>query len=85
MALAGTSPIIGLRTVEQLDSRPSAMEVDLLDDLPDVIDAAVPPCAIIGAAEAGYASPAPNDPLPRPCCWREESRRVLVGQVRSGT
>jgi aryl-alcohol dehydrogenase-like predicted oxidoreductase len=58
---AVTSPIIGPRTMEQLDSQLGALEVELTSDVLDRIDEIVPPGTTIAAADAGYAPPSLTD------------------------
>jgi aryl-alcohol dehydrogenase-like predicted oxidoreductase len=52
-----TSPIIGPRTMEQLDSQLKGLEVRLTDDVLDRIDEIVPPGTNLNAADAGYSPP----------------------------
>jgi aryl-alcohol dehydrogenase-like predicted oxidoreductase len=58
---AVTSPIIGPRTMEQLESQLGAVDVVLSDDVLDRIDEIVPPGTTIAAADAGYAPPSLTD------------------------
>ncbi|WP_298990057.1 aldo/keto reductase [uncultured Pseudokineococcus sp.] len=58
---AVTSPIIGPRTMEQLESQLGAADVRLSDDVLDRIDEIVPPGRTIAAADAGYVPPALAD------------------------
>jgi aryl-alcohol dehydrogenase-like predicted oxidoreductase len=62
---AGTSPIIGPRTVEQLESQLGAVDVDLDDALLDGIDEIVPPGTNLNPADAGYTPPALANPALR--------------------
>jgi aryl-alcohol dehydrogenase-like predicted oxidoreductase len=55
---AVTAPIIGPRTMEQLESQLGAAEVELSDDVLDRIDEIVAPGVNLNAADAGYANPA---------------------------
>ncbi|MEQ4522851.1 aldo/keto reductase, partial [Nocardioides kribbensis] len=58
---AVTSPIIGPRTMEQLESQLGAVDVVLSDDVLDRIDEIVPPGTTLAAADAGYAPPSLTD------------------------
>lgn len=58
---AVTSPIIGPRTMEQLESQLGAADVTLSPDVLDRIDEIVPPGTTVSAADAGYAPPALTD------------------------
>ena len=62
---AVTAPIIGPRTMEQLESQLGAADVRLSADVLDRIDEIVPPGTTIAAADAGYAPPALSDPALR--------------------
>jgi aryl-alcohol dehydrogenase-like predicted oxidoreductase len=53
-----TAAIIGPRTMEQLESQQSAVDVELSDDVLDRIDKIVPPGMNVNPADAGYESPA---------------------------
>jgi aryl-alcohol dehydrogenase-like predicted oxidoreductase len=55
---AVTAPIIGPRTMEQLESQLGAAEVELSDDVLDRIDEIVPPGVNLNSADSGYANPA---------------------------
>jgi aryl-alcohol dehydrogenase-like predicted oxidoreductase len=55
---AVTAPIIGPRTMEQLESQLGAAEVELSDDVLNRIDEIVPPAVNLNAADSGYANPA---------------------------
>jgi aryl-alcohol dehydrogenase-like predicted oxidoreductase len=55
---AVTAPIIGPRTMEQLESQIGAADVELSDEVLDRIDEVVPPGANFSAADAGWSSPA---------------------------
>src|SRR3954470_10984310 len=55
---AVTAPIIGPRTMEQLESQVGAAEVELADDVLDRIDEIVPPGANVNHADAGWDNPA---------------------------
>jgi aryl-alcohol dehydrogenase-like predicted oxidoreductase len=52
-----TSPIIGPRTMEQLESQLGAVDVELDDALLDRIDEIVPPGQNFSRADAGYSPP----------------------------
>jgi aryl-alcohol dehydrogenase-like predicted oxidoreductase len=54
---AVTAPIIGPRTMEQLESQIAALEVELDGELLDRIDEIVPPGRNINPADAGYVPP----------------------------
>ncbi len=54
---AVTAPIIGPRTMEQLESQIGAAEVDLSDDVLDRIDAIVPPGTTVNPADTGWDNP----------------------------
>ncbi|HEY1688483.1 MAG TPA: aldo/keto reductase [Solirubrobacteraceae bacterium] len=56
-----TSPIIGPRTMEQLDSQLGALDVTLSADVLDKIDEIVPPGTTFAAADAGYVPPELQD------------------------
>ncbi|MET0494544.1 MAG: aldo/keto reductase, partial [Actinoplanes sp.] len=58
---AVTSPIIGPRTMEHLESQLSALEVTLTPDILDRIDEIVPPGSNFSRADAGYVPPAVAD------------------------
>src|SRR3954452_10105639 len=58
---AVTAPIIGPRTMEQLESQLGAADVKLSSDVLDRIDEIVPPGTNISAADAGYVPPALAD------------------------
>ena len=55
---AVTAPIIGPRTMEQLEGQLSAADVELSDDVLDRIDEIVPPGTNINPADAGWTNPA---------------------------
>src|SRR3954465_8841326 len=55
---AVTAPIIGPRTMEQLESQIGAAEVELSDELLDKIDAIATPGTNLNAADAGLQNPA---------------------------
>ena len=55
---AVTAPIIGPRTMEQLESQLSAAEVTLSDDVLDRIDEIVPPGVNLNEADGGWPNPA---------------------------
>jgi aryl-alcohol dehydrogenase-like predicted oxidoreductase len=58
---AVTSPIIGPRTMEQLESQLGALDVVLDSKLLDAIDEIVPPGTNINRADAGYLPPSLED------------------------
>src|SRR3954453_15074033 len=55
---AVTAPIIGPRTMEQLESQIGATEGELSDEVLDKIDEIVPPGVNLNAADAGLQNPA---------------------------
>jgi aryl-alcohol dehydrogenase-like predicted oxidoreductase len=55
---AVTAPIIGPRTMEQLESQLTAAEVALTDELLDRIDELVPPGINLNPADGGWQNPA---------------------------
>src|SRR5215210_4033617 len=55
---AVTAPIIGPRTMEQLESQLAAADVTLSDEVLDRIDEIVPPGTSINPADAGWSNPA---------------------------
>ena len=55
---AVTAPIIGPRTMEQLESQLGAADVTLSDDVLDRIDEIVPPGTNLNATDAGWQNPA---------------------------
>ena len=62
---AVTAPIIGPRTMEQLESQLGAADVTLSSDVLDAIDEIVPPGVTIAAGDAGYLPPTLSDPFLR--------------------
>jgi aryl-alcohol dehydrogenase-like predicted oxidoreductase len=54
---AVTSPIIGPRTMEQLESQLPAADVQLSDDVLDKIDEIVPPGVNLNEADGGWPNP----------------------------
>jgi aryl-alcohol dehydrogenase-like predicted oxidoreductase len=62
---AVTAPIIGPRTMEQLESQLPALDVSLADELLDRIDEIVPPGTTFNPADAGCTPPALADPTLR--------------------
>ena len=62
---AVTAPIIGPRTMEQLESQLGAADVILSTDVLDRIDEIVPPGVTLLSEDAGYAPPALQDPFLR--------------------
>jgi aryl-alcohol dehydrogenase-like predicted oxidoreductase len=55
---AVTAPIIGPRTMEQLESQLGAVDVTLSDDVLDRIDKIVPPGVTLNRDDGGYFPPA---------------------------
>ena len=62
---AVTAPIIGPRTMEQLESQLGAVDVTLPAEVLDRIDEIVPPGVTLSTVDAGYTAPALSDPLLR--------------------
>jgi aryl-alcohol dehydrogenase-like predicted oxidoreductase len=62
---AVTAPIIGPRTMEQLESQLGAAEVTLSDEVLDRIDEIVPPGTNFQTIDAGYVPPALANPTLR--------------------
>jgi aryl-alcohol dehydrogenase-like predicted oxidoreductase len=62
---AVTAPIIGPRTMEQLESQLGAVDVTLTVDVLDRIDEIVPPGVTLSESDRGYVPPALNDPFLR--------------------
>ena len=62
---AVTAPIIGPRTMEQLESQLGAADVALTSDILDRIDKIVPPGLNLSGADAGYVPDALENPLLR--------------------
>jgi aryl-alcohol dehydrogenase-like predicted oxidoreductase len=62
---AVTAPIIGPRTMEQLESQIGAVDVTLSGDVLDKIDEIVPPGTTISSADRGYQPPALTNPFLR--------------------
>jgi aryl-alcohol dehydrogenase-like predicted oxidoreductase len=62
---AVTAPIIGPRTMEQLESQLGAAEVTLSNDILDRIDKIVPPGTTLNREDSGYIPQALRDPLLR--------------------
>ena len=62
---AVTAPIIGPRTMEQLESQLSAVEVTLGSDILDRIDKIVPPGVNLNGEDSGYTPPAVREPFLR--------------------
>jgi aryl-alcohol dehydrogenase-like predicted oxidoreductase len=58
---AVTSPIIGPRTMEQLESQLGAAEVTLPTDVLDEIDQIVPPGVTLSRSDEGYSAPELRD------------------------
>jgi aryl-alcohol dehydrogenase-like predicted oxidoreductase len=56
-----TAPIIGPRTMEQLDSQLTAADITLSADVLDRIDEIVPPGRTVSGADAGYQPPSLTD------------------------
>ncbi|MCW2968100.1 MAG: aryl-alcohol dehydrogenase [Solirubrobacteraceae bacterium] len=59
---AVTAPIIGPRTMEQLESQLGAVDVTLTSDVLDRIDEIVAPGVTLSRMDAGYVAPAVSDP-----------------------
>jgi aryl-alcohol dehydrogenase-like predicted oxidoreductase len=62
---AVTAPIIGPRTMEQLESQIGAADVKLSPDILDKIDEIVPPGHTFSRADSGYVPPALTDSFAR--------------------
>ncbi len=62
---AVTAPIIGPRTMEQLESQLAAADVTLSSDVLDRIDKIVPPGVTLARFDRGYVAPALSDPFLR--------------------
>ena len=62
---AVTAPIIGPRTMEQLESQLGAVDVTLSTDVLDAIDDIVAPGVTLASADNGYLPPALQDPFLR--------------------
>jgi aryl-alcohol dehydrogenase-like predicted oxidoreductase len=62
---AVTAPIIGPRTMEQLESQLDAADVVLTSDVLDRIDEIVPPGVTLASADTGYVPPSLADPRRR--------------------
>jgi aryl-alcohol dehydrogenase-like predicted oxidoreductase len=62
---AVTAPIIGPRTMEQLDSQLGAADVKLSTDVLDRIDEIVPPGVTLSRPDAGYQPPSLTEPFQR--------------------
>jgi aryl-alcohol dehydrogenase-like predicted oxidoreductase len=62
---AVTAPIIGPRTMEQLESQIGAAEVELSDEILDRIDEVVAPGTNLNAADTGWSNPALEPPARR--------------------
>jgi aryl-alcohol dehydrogenase-like predicted oxidoreductase len=62
---AVTAPIIGPRTMDQLESQLGAVDVVLTKDVLDRIDEIVPPGVTLAAGDKGYVPPALTDPFLR--------------------
>lgn len=62
---AVTAPIIGPRTMEQLETQLGAVEVRLTPDVLDRIDEIVPPGTDLATADRGYVPPSLEDPFLR--------------------
>jgi aryl-alcohol dehydrogenase-like predicted oxidoreductase len=62
---AVTAPIIGPRTMEQLESQLGAVDVSLSPDVLDRIDEIVPPGITLAEMDRGYVPPAIADPALR--------------------
>src|SRR5919108_773313 len=62
---AVTAAIIGPRTMEQLESQLTAVDVTLSDDVLDRIDEIVPPGTNLNPADSGWSNPALEPPARR--------------------
>jgi aryl-alcohol dehydrogenase-like predicted oxidoreductase len=62
---AVTAPIIGPRTMEQLDTQLGVLDVTLSTDVLDRIDEIVPPGTTFSSADAGWVPPSLSDPFLR--------------------
>ena len=62
---AVTAPIIGPRTMDQLESQVGAVDVKLTSDVLDRIDEIVPPGVTLSQADAGYTPDPLVDPFLR--------------------
>ena len=62
---AVTSPIIGPRTMEQLESQLGAADITLTEDVLDRIDEIVPPGVTVSRADEGYVPPSLTNPALR--------------------
>ncbi len=62
---AVTAPIIGPRTMEQLESQLGAVDITLSDDVLDRIDKIVPPGVNLNGEDSGYTPPAVREPFLR--------------------
>ena len=60
-----TAPIIGPRTMEQLESQLDAADVTLSNDVLDRIDKIVPPGVTLNRDDSGYTPPAMREPFLR--------------------
>jgi aryl-alcohol dehydrogenase-like predicted oxidoreductase len=62
---AVTAPIIGPRTMEQLETQLGAADITLSADVLDKIDEIVPPGTTFNSVDRGYAPPSLTDPFAR--------------------
>jgi aryl-alcohol dehydrogenase-like predicted oxidoreductase len=62
---AVTAPIIGPRTMEQLESQLGAVDVTLSNDILDRIDKIVPPGITLNREDSGYTPPGLREPFLR--------------------
>jgi aryl-alcohol dehydrogenase-like predicted oxidoreductase len=62
---AVTAPIVGPRTMEQLETQLGAVDVVLSKDVLDRIDEIVPPGVTLAQGDKGYVAPALSDPFLR--------------------
>jgi aryl-alcohol dehydrogenase-like predicted oxidoreductase len=60
-----TSPIVGPRTMEQLEGQLGAVDVNLSDDVLDAIDEIVPPGTNLNPVDAGWRAPQLDEPSSR--------------------
>jgi aryl-alcohol dehydrogenase-like predicted oxidoreductase len=62
---AVTAPIIGPRTMDQLETQLGAADITLSTDILDKIDEIVPPGTTFNTVDRGYAPPSLTDPFAR--------------------
>ena len=79
-----TSPIIGPRTMEHLESQLPALDLRLSPEVLDRIDAIVPPGTDLNDTDVGWVPAAIADPsLRRRPCASDYRRRGLQDCIRS--